>query len=237
MTAPFGAMQNRPPGGCELWSAGWEPVWPATRPIVMGVRRWLVPLLAALAVLAVVAVVWSQRPGASGGDGVDIGFAGGGSDGAGSPPYGGSEPGSPGPSDGPDRGSEPSQPSQPPADGPDDGGPGGGTRDVDAGSIAVDSYFPYDARHLALNYANGVPACYGRAGLPVVEETPESVVVTIPRTPVKPDPDRVCIDLAVLGSVDVTLSSPLAGRPVLDGARDGAVVDPAAAPNDPDQAR
>ena len=94
---------------------------------------------------------------------------------------------------------------------------------------------PYDATHLALNYANGVPECYGAAGTPRVEESADAVVVTIPRTPVRVDGKRACIDIAMLGTVDITLDSPLAGRPVLDGARDGARVAEAAAPNDPDQ--
>jgi hypothetical protein len=131
---------------------------------------------------------------------------------------------------------------------PDDGGGSGGssggsgsggtgTASAGAGSIAVSSFYAYDERHLALNYTNGIPACYGDAGVPVVEETPESVVVTIPRRPVKSTRNRACVDLAVVGSVDITLGSPLAGRPVLDGTRAGAPVEEAAAPNDPDQAR
>ena len=193
----------------------------------------MVPLLAALAVLAVVAALWTQRPGASGGD---VGFAGGGT-GQGTPPYGGSEPGSPG-TDAPVA-AEPGAPvasGEPGADEPGAPSDGGGGR-VDSGTIAVDSFYRYDATHLALNYANGVPECYGAAGTPRVEETADAVVVTIPRTPVRTDGKRACIDIALLGTLDITLDAPLAGRPVLDGARDGAPVDEAAAPNDPAQAR
>jgi hypothetical protein len=178
--------------------------------------RWLVPLVAALAVLAVVGVIWQQRPGATGGD---SGFAGGGDSGQGSPPYAGVEPGSPG--------------VEPP---PSDRSGTGDVPDADQGSIAVTSFYRYDATHLALNYTNGIPECYGAAGTPRVEETPDAVVVTIPRTPVKSTGDRACIDIAMLGTVDVTLASPLAGRPVLDGARQRTEVDEAAAPNDPNQA-
>jgi hypothetical protein len=201
-----------------------------------GPGRWLVPLLAALAVLAVLATMWAQRPGASGGD---VGFADGGSS-QGSPSYGGSSPGSAGSEEPAPDASAVQEPwpdddgpigSVPPPGTPSDGGGG-----VDSGTIAVDSFYSYDATHLALNYTNGVPECYGAAGTPRVEESADAVVVTIPRTPVRVDGKRACIDIAMLGTVDVTLDAPLAGRPVLDGARDGARVREAAAPNDPDQA-
>jgi hypothetical protein len=194
--------------------------------------RRLVPVLAALAVLAVVAVMWAQRPGSSGDD---VGYAGAGT-GQGSPPYDGSgggsvapgepgvgEPGAPG-------ASEPGAPGSPAAPPSGDGGTAG------PGTIAVDSYYAYDPTHLALNYTNGVPECYGEAGTPRVEESADAVVVTIPRTPVRTDGKRACIDIAMLGTVEVTLDAPLAGRPVLDGAREGARVREAAAPNDPEQA-
>lgn len=188
-----------------------------------GARRWLVPLVAALAVLAIVAVLWAQRPGADG----DAGYAGGEDSGQGSPPSAGTEPGSPG-SPGSPGAVEPA----PPVDG---GGDGAG--DVDAGSIAVTSFYSYDASHLAINYTNGVPECYGKAGVPRVEESADAVVVTIPRTPVKSTGDRACIDIALLSSLDITLDAPLAGRPVLDGARDRAEVEEAAAPFSADQAK
>jgi hypothetical protein len=200
--------------------------------------RRLVPVLAALAVLAVVAVMWAQRPGSSGDD---LGYAGAGT-GQGSPPYDGSgggsvapgepgvgEPGAPGVEPGVP-GVEPGSPVAPP------GTPSGGGGTVDSGTIAVDSYYAFDPTHLALNYTNGVPECYGAAGTPRVEESADAVVVTIPRTPVRTDGKRACIDIAMLGTVEVTLDAPLAGRAVLDGARDGARVHEAAAPNDPDQA-
>lgn len=180
-----------------------------------GARRWLVPLVAALAVLAVVGVMWQQRPGATG---EDAGFAGGGDTGQDSPPYSGSDPGTPG-----------IEPLDPPSDRPDD------VPDVDMGTIAVDSFYRYDDTHLALNYTNGIPECYGDAGTPLVEESADAVVVTIPRTPVKNDGDTACIDIAMLGTVAVTLSAPLGDRAVLDGARERTEVKEAASPNDPDQ--
>jgi hypothetical protein len=186
----------------------------------MSTRRWLVPLLAALAVLAVVAVMWQQRPGGSGGD---SGAAAGGDAGQGAPPYAGSEPGSPAP---------------PGVAEPGPGGSGpGGSGDVDAGAIPVSSFYRYDATHLAINYTNGVPACYGRPGVPRIEESADAVVVTIPRIPAAKSGDRACIDIALMDSLDITLESPLDGRRVLDGARDGARVEEAAAPFSSDQAK
>ena len=185
-----------------------------------GTRRWLAPLVAALAVLAVVGALWSQRPGSSG---EDAGFAGGDDSGQGSPPYAGTEPGSPG-----------SPGVEPP---PDGGSTGPDVPDADAGTIAVDSFYRYDATHLALNYANGVPECYGDAGTPLVEETADAVVVTIPRIPPKRSGDTACIDIALLGSIDIRLSAPLDGRVVLDGAREKLEVKEAAAPNESDQAK
>jgi hypothetical protein len=188
-----------------------------------GAPRWLVPLLAALAVLAVVGVSWQVRPGGE----QDAGFADGGDSGQGSPPYAGTEPGSPGVGE-----PSPDEPGSSPGS-----GTGRGSGDVAAGAIAVSSFYSYDATHLAINYTNGVPECYGDAGTPKVEESPDAVVVTIPRIPVKSTGDRACIDIALLGSVGIALDSPLAGRPVLDGSRDGARVEEAAAPFSSDQAK
>jgi hypothetical protein len=184
------------------------------------VQRWWVPVLAAVAVLGVVgAGVWL----ATGSDETGGGFAGGGSDtGAGAPPYSGTEPDEPG--------SEPGDPGAevPP---PDDGGDGGAGPDV----IALDSYYRYDDRHLALNYYNGIPECYGKAGEPRVEEDGERVVVTVPRTPPTGGKDTACIDIAVAGSVKVALEKPLGDRPVVDGGT-GRRLDEAASPNDEEQA-
>ena len=198
------------------------------RGVSTGARRWLIPLAAALAVLAVVAVLWQQRPGASGGD---VGFAGGGDSGQGSPPSAGTEPGSPG-----SPGVVEPGPSTGPADGSGDGSDDG-SGEVDRGRIAVTSFYRYDATHLAINYTNGVPECYGSAGVPKVEETADAVVVTIPRIPARNRTGRACIDIALLSSLDVTLAEPLGGRPVLDGARGRAEVGEAAAPFSSDQAQ
>lgn len=176
------------------------------------ISRWLLPAGAALAVLLIVAVVaWTQR----GGDdpvaiepGSDVpGQSEPGSEGPGGESPGAGEPGSPGDL-------EPL---------PDGAGPGDdlGYPAAD-GTIAATGYHVYGPRRLAIIYTNGVPECYGEAGTPVVEETGSEVTVTIPRVgPGKAAKDRACIEIAIVGHVDVTLDAPLAGRPVLDGARGG----------------
>jgi hypothetical protein len=178
------------------------------------VRRWPAPLLAAVAVLAVLAVMWHQR---SGGSGVETGVAvaPGGDASDARPPYPASTP--------------EGRSLDTPIPIPDLPSPPKPARPVPAAvlddMVAVDSYHQYDARHLALNYSIGVPECYGTAGTPRVEQTPEAVVVTIPRIPPKPgDDDTACIEIAVLLSVDIVLDEPLGDRPVLDGARDRASV-------------
>lgn len=175
--------------------------------------RWLVPAVAALAVLVVIAVVWQQRPGASGGEPGAGGAVGGdGADGAGGgqgvPPYAG-------PSPGDDDALVPLP--EPPTD--PSGGPGG---DFDNGTIAAIGYHLFSGTRLGVIYTNGVPECYGTAGVPLVEETPEAVTVTIPRTMATVDKDVACIDIAVVDYVEVTLDSPVGDRSVLDGSRGGA---------------
>lgn len=161
--------------------------------------RWIIPALAALAVVVVVAVFWQQRPGSSGDD-VEPGSVGAG------------EPGDPGTE--PDGDIEPL---------PDPGSEPDGS--AAAGTIGATGFHAYGPKRLAVIYTNGVPECYGSAGTPVVVETADAVTVTIPRIPPEnPDKDVACIDIALVGSVDVTLSAPLGEREVRDGARDGALL-------------
>jgi hypothetical protein len=82
-----------------------------------------------------------------------------------------------------------------------------------------------------------VPECYGDAGVPEVEERDDAVVVSIPRTAPTGSKDTACIDIAVAGSVDVTLSRPLGDRKVLDLAQEETPVKEAAAPHSESQAQ
>jgi hypothetical protein len=82
-----------------------------------------------------------------------------------------------------------------------------------------------------------VPECYGTVGDPVVEETAEAVTVTLPKIPPKnARDDVVCIDIALIKSVDIELDAPLADREVRDGSRGGATIQPGAAPGNESQA-
>lgn len=196
------------------------------RGMIGHVQRWWIPVLAAVAVLAVIAVGVGvlASPGSDDGSG---GYADGGSEpGQGAPPYSGTEPGDPGSAPG----GEPGDPGSevPPVD-------DGAGRPADPGLIALESFYRYDARQLALNYYNGVPECYGKAGEPLVEERDDRVVVAVPRTPPTAPKDTACIEIALAGSVKVTLSKPLGDRPVVDAAT-GRRLGEAAAPLDEEQA-
>ena len=160
---------------------------------------------AALAVLLVVAAVWwSQQPG----DEV--------APGASSTPPTVAEPSEPGGGSTGDPG-EPPVPGMTPEPGPDSPPPVAGTQ-------AIEGYFLRDERTLALNYTTGVPECYGKVGEPRVEETEDAVIVTLEKSPPKNTRDVVCIDIAYMRSVDVTLESPLGDRVVLDGSREQTVI-------------
>lgn len=206
-----------------------EPPYRRLRPtgMISSVQRWWIPALAAAAVLAVVAVGIGVL-GSPGSDGGGSGFAGGGSDsGQGAPPYSGTEPGDPG--------SEPGGPGGGEVPPVDDGDGSGGGRPADPDLIALESFYRFDARHLALNYYNGVPECYGEAGEPSVEEQPDRVVVSVPRTPPTAPKNTACIEIALAGSVRVTLAEPLGTRQVVDAAT-GRALDEAASPIDEEQA-
>lgn len=182
------------------------------------VQRWWIPVLAAVAVLAVIAV----GVGVLSSSGADDEAGQGGGDGA--PPYSGTEPGDPGSA--PPGGAD----GEVPPDGDGDTG-----RPADPDLIALDGFYPYDARRLALNYYNGVPECYGKAGEPRVQEQADRVVVAVPRTPATAPKGTACIEIAVAGSVEITLSEPLGERRVVDAAT-GRTLDEAASPHDESQA-
>lgn len=196
------------------------------------VQRWWIPVLAAGAVLAVLALGVGAL-GWSGQDDATNGFADGGTEpGQGAPPYSGTEPGDPGSAPGSAPGGAPGPGGEVPP--PDDGSDGDG-RPADPDLIALDSFYRYDARHLAVNYYTGVPECYGEAGEPRVEEREDRFVVALPRTPPTAPKNTACIEIALAGSVDVTLSEPLGDRAVVDAAT-GRTLDEAASPFDEEQA-
>lgn len=195
-------------------------------------KKVLIPIAASVAVLAVflAARLLSSPEGTPVDDPLtssstgEPGAAGGGS----APDHGSPVPGDPGTGLPPDPGSvEPVPDPTTPA------------RLTNTDGVSIASYYRYDARRLALNYAIGVPACYGTVDEPQVVETDESVTVTLSRVPPPPAKTGVaCIDIALMDSVDITLSAPLGDRVVLDGSFETSPVSPAAAPfGDGSQAR
>jgi len=107
---------------------------------------------------------------------------------------------------------------------PSAGGPSGDGR---AEPVPISSYHPYDARHLAINYAIGVPQCYGTIREPAVVERDDAVVVTLSRVPPR-NQNLACIEIANRKSVTVTLSEPLGDRRVVDGSGAGGALEVAA---------
>ena len=69
----------------------------------------------------------------------------------------------------------------------------------------------------------------------LVEEHDDRVVVAVPRTPPTAPKNTACIEIALAGSVKVTLSEPLGDRAVVDAAT-GRTLDEAASPLDEEQA-
>ena len=65
--------------------------------------------------------------------------------------------------------------------------------------------------------------CSARIAEPVVQETPDAVVVRLDRRP-SLAPDEVCSDLLLTTSVDIPLTRPLGGRVLQDGSRGGSLV-------------
>jgi hypothetical protein len=165
-------------------------------------RRWTLSAAAATAVAVVLVVVWwlsqpsSARDAAGGGGGAP---AGGGSTGD----HGLVERGSVGP-DGP--ASSGSVHGQPPI---------GRDPILVDGGVRVDSYVVRGNR-LLVNYTSGVPECYGEVALGDVEENGHAVTVRLRSVP-PTDPAEQCRDLAVTGTLIVTLRTPLEHRRVVDG--------------------
>jgi hypothetical protein len=180
-------------------------------------RRWLVPAAVAIAIVALFAGIRifaldASTDGAGGDAAVGSG--------AEAPADGSGAGGATGKRDGTATG-----------DGSGDGDPPG-RRDGSATNprgVRIDSYRVRPGsggRVLAVDYTIGVPACYGTIDRPVVAESKDRVEITLNRMPPKRSPRVACIDIALLKSVDVELEAPLAGRPVLDGSFDSAVVRP-----------
>ena len=179
-------------------------------------RRFLVPLGAALALLALfVGVRVLSGDSSPTGRAESPPAAGGGSSGS-EPGNAGSQEPVPSP-----------EPTEPPSPEPTDPPPS----TTNQRGVAIDSYYRYDGRRLAINYSIGVPECYGTIDVPDVVETADSVTVTLTLVPPKRvNKEVVCIDIALTKSVEITLEQPLGDREVVDGSYDRGEVAEASAP-------
>ncbi len=173
--------------------------------------RLLLPLAAALAVLVVLGGVWWASSGSG-----DPDEAAPGAGAPAAPPSDGGASGDPG-----DPGAV--EPVPTPPDLPMPSTPA---------AVGVDSYFPRSDYVVALNYAIGIPECYGKLGAPVVREKAGAVVVTLERIVPKQSGDVACIEIALMKSIDIRLDSPLGDRVVRDGSYGGKSVPKADAPYD-----
>lgn len=86
---------------------------------------------------------------------------------------------------------------------------------VGATATMFESWSEVDDHTVAVHFVTGTPECYGAYA--TVEETDTTVIVTL-RTGALPEAaDKMCILVAVFGSLDVPLSRPLGDRHVLNG--------------------
>ena len=73
-----------------------------------------------------------------------------------------------------------------------------------------------DDRAVAVHFTSGTPACNGVHA--TTSETADTVTVTLTGGSLPASPGRMCIMLAVIGTLVVPLQSPLGDRQVLSGA-------------------
>jgi hypothetical protein len=89
--------------------------------------------------------------------------------------------------------------------------------------VPIDRYSVTDPTHLLLSYTIGVTGCSGAIDRPVVRESARTVTVTLLRRPGRTSSGG-CPSLSLMEATPVTLSGPLQGRQVLDGATGGTPV-------------
>jgi hypothetical protein len=86
---------------------------------------------------------------------------------------------------------------------------------VDTHPLTVTSWSPVDEDRIALHFETGTPECFGVDA--TVTETDDTVTVTLRGGTLPEAQDRMCIMVAVAGTLEVPLQSPLAGRAVTAG--------------------
>ncbi|NLU82574.1 hypothetical protein [Rhodococcus sp. HNM0569] len=86
---------------------------------------------------------------------------------------------------------------------------------VDARVTPFESWSKIDENTLAVHFVTGTPECYGAYA--TVEETDTTVTVSIHTGTLPETADKMCILVAVFGTLDVPLSAPLGNREVVSG--------------------
>ncbi|OYD71759.1 hypothetical protein [Rhodococcus sp. OK302] len=86
---------------------------------------------------------------------------------------------------------------------------------VGASDTMFESWSEVDETTVAVHFVTGTPECYGAHAS--VEETDSTVTVTLQTGALPEAANRMCILVAVFGSLDVHLSSPLGDRQVVSG--------------------
>lgn len=86
---------------------------------------------------------------------------------------------------------------------------------VGAETAMFESWSEVDEDTIAVHFVTGTPECYGAHA--TVDETQSTVAVTLHTGALPEAADRMCILVAVFGSLDIHLSSPLGDRRVTNG--------------------
>lgn len=89
---------------------------------------------------------------------------------------------------------------------------------VDPHPIPIDSWSPVDdGRAVAVQFTTGTPTCYGVHA--TAQETADTVTIELTGGTLPEAVGRMCIMIAVEGTLAVPLQNPLGDRQLLDKAR------------------
>jgi hypothetical protein len=83
--------------------------------------------------------------------------------------------------------------------------------------LAIQSYEVVAPDRLSVQYATGLPECYGALDRAYVSESGDRVLVTLRVRPVAQPPNEPCPDIAMIEDTLVRLDQPLGDRAVVDG--------------------
>lgn len=86
---------------------------------------------------------------------------------------------------------------------------------VGAGETMFESWSEVNDNTVAVHFVTGTPECYGAYA--TLDETDDAVVITLHTGALPEAADRMCVLVAVFGSLDVHLSRPLGDRVVVNG--------------------